>query len=303
MRRRLIASLFLIALSTGAVGAPGRASAQEPPDLVSRDVLRVCGDPANMPFSNERGEGFENRIAAIVADELKLPLRFYWLPQGPGFVRNTLGLGLCDLIVGYASGADPVQNTNPYYRSAFVLVVKRGGELDGAERLDDPRLKGRRLGVVAGTPPADHLLQHGLLPGAKSFSLLVDRRYDSPAEAMIADLAKGEIDGALLWGPIGGFFARNAPTPLSVTPLLKERERPALTYRITMGVRHNEPDWKRRLNQVLRRRQDDINRVLLDYGVPLLDEDDRRITADAGEAAATTGATPATVDATPSTTR
>ena len=152
-----------------------------------------------------------------------------------------------------------------------------------------------------GTPPTDHLLQHDLLAGAKSYSLLVDRRYDSPAEAMIADLAKGEIEGALLWGPIGGFFARNAPEPLSVTPLLKERERPALTYRITMGVRHNEPDWKRRLNQVLRRRQDDINRVLLDYGVPLLDEDDRRITADAGEAAATTGATPATAGATPPT--
>jgi quinoprotein dehydrogenase-associated probable ABC transporter substrate-binding protein len=280
----------LLSLAAALAGFFGGAVAQELPDLVSRDVLRVCSDPANMPFSNERGEGFENRIAAIVADELKVPLRFYWLPQGPGFVRNTLGLGLCDLIVGYASGADPVQNTNPYYRSAYVLVSKRGGELDGVERLDDPRLQGRRLGVVAGTPPADHLLQHGLLAGAKSYSLLVDRRYDSPAEAMIADVVEGEIEGALLWGPIGGFFARQAPEPLSVTPLLKERERPALTYRITMGVRHNEPEWKRRLNQVLRRRQDDINRVLLDYGVPLLDEDNRLLTA---EAPTSTGATPA----------
>jgi quinoprotein dehydrogenase-associated probable ABC transporter substrate-binding protein len=298
VRRRSFGPLALLALA-GASGAIGAAAAQETPDLVSRDVLRVCGDPANMPFSNEREEGFENRIAAIVADELKLPLRFYWLPQGPGYVRNTLGLGLCDLIVGYAAGADPVQNTNPYYRSAYVLVVKQGGELDGVERLDDPRLRGRRLGVVAGTPPADHLLQHGLLAGAKPYSLLVDRRYESPAEAMIADLARGEIEGALLWGPIGGFFARNAPTPLSVTPLVKERERPALTYRITMGLRHNEPDWKRRLNQVLRRRQDDINRVLLDYGVPLLDEDDRPITANASTPAragapATAGAAPPT---------
>src|SRR3712207_9500252 len=106
MRRLLIPLLGLAAFT--ALLAP--ASAQELPDLVSRDVLRVCGDPANMPFSNQRGEGFENRIAAIVADELKVPLRFYWLPQGPGFVRNTLGIGLCDLIVGYASGADPVQD-------------------------------------------------------------------------------------------------------------------------------------------------------------------------------------------------
>src|SRR5918997_2629165 len=122
MRPSFLASLALLVLA----GPTGAASAQEPPDLVSRDVLRVCGDPANMPFSNKRGEGFENRIAAIVADELKVGLRFYWLPQGPGFVRNTLGGGLCDLIVGYAASADPEPNTNPYYRSAFVLVVKRG---------------------------------------------------------------------------------------------------------------------------------------------------------------------------------
>ena len=289
MRPSLTLSLGFAAL----LGAVGLADAQDTPDLVSRDVLRVCGDPANLPFSNEREEGFENRIAAIVADELKVPLRYYWLPQGPGYVRNTLGVKLCDLIVGYASGADPVQNTNPYYRSAFVLVVKRGGELDGVERLDDPRLKGKRFGVVAGTPPVDHLQERGLLAGAKPYSLLVDRRYDSPAEVMIADLVGGEIDAALLWGPNGGFFAKMAAAPLTVTPLLKEPGRPALTYRITMGVRHNEPEWKRRLNQVLRRRQDDINRVLIAYGVPILDEDDRLITADAGAAPAAPGSTPA----------
>ncbi len=270
----------LLSLAAALAGFFGGAVAQELPDLVSRDVLRVCSDPANIPFSNERGEGFENRIAAIVADELKLPLRFYWLPQGPGFVRNTLGLGLCDLIVGYASGADPVQNTNPYYRSAYVLVVKRGGELDGVERLDDPRLRGRRLGVVAGTPPADHLLQHGLLAGAKPYSLLVDRRYESPAEAMIADLARGEIEGALLWGPIGGFFARNAPTPLSVTPLVKERERPALTYRITMGVRQGEDAWKRELNSLIRRHQPEIDAILRESGVPLLNDQGTELKAE-----------------------
>ena len=234
-----------------------------------------------MPFSNRQEQGFENRIAAIVADELKVPLRYYWMPQGPGFVRNTLNAGLCDVIMGYATGAEPVQHTNPYYRSIYVLIVKRGGALDGVDRLSDPRLKRRRLGVIAATPPTDHLVEEGLIADAKPYALVVDRRYASPAEEMIADLIAGVIDGALLWGPIGGYFARRAEQPLIVVPLLKDGDRPPLSYRIAFGIRHNEQDWKRRLNQVIRRRQADFNTVLLSYGVPLLDDDGRLIGPDA----------------------
>jgi quinoprotein dehydrogenase-associated probable ABC transporter substrate-binding protein len=258
---------------------PGAGAAQEVPDLVARDVLRVCADPYNLPFSNRQEQGFENRIAEIVADELKVPVRYYWLSQGPGFVANTLGVKLCDVVMGYAAGAEPVQHTNPYYRSVYVLVVKRGADLDGVDRLNDPRLKGKRLGVVAATPPADHLLEEGLLATAKSYALMVDRRSESPAEDMIVDLAAGRIDGALLWGPIGGYIARRSSAPLTLIPLVHERDRPPLSYRITFGIRHNEQDWKRRLNQVIRKRQADFDRVLLDFGVPLLDEDDRPITA------------------------
>src|SRR3954453_3927026 len=175
----------------------GRGAAQDVPDVVARDVLRVCADPHNMPFSNRKGEGFENRVAAIVADELKVPLRYYWLSQGPGFVANTLGTKLCDVVMGYAAGADPVQHTNPYYRSAYVLVVKRGVGLDGIDRLSDPRLKGKSLGIIAATPPADHLLEEGLLATAKSYALPVDKQSEFPAEDMMADLAAGDIDGAL----------------------------------------------------------------------------------------------------------
>ena len=177
------------------------------PDLVATDALRVCADPANMPFSSHDKSGFENKIADLVGAELKLPVRYYWLPQGPGFVRNTLSTGLCDLIIGYASGADIVQHTNPYYRSTYVLVVRSGGPLDGITTLEDPRLKGRKLGVIAATPPVDHLLRLGLLADAKTYSLLVDRRFASPAEEALADLAAGTIDGALLWGPVGGYYA------------------------------------------------------------------------------------------------
>lgn len=232
-----------------------------------------------MPFTNRKGEGFENRIAEIVADELKVPVRYYFMPQGPGFVRNSLSKRLCDVVIGYAAGADPVLHTNPYYQSTYVLVVKAGGALDGVESLSDPRLKAARLGLVAGTPPADHLLELGLLGQAKTYSLLVDRRFDSPPEAMLADVAKGEIDGALLWGPSAGYFAKHQSVPLKVVPLLHEAERPPLAYRITMGVRPTDHEWKQTLNQVLRKRAGDINAVLLDYGVPLLDDDDQLITA------------------------
>ena len=250
-----------------------RAAAQQMPDLVARDALRVCADPADMPFSDRQKQGFENKVADIVADELKVPVRYYWAPQGPGFVRNTLLTGLCDLIMGSASGADIVEHTNPYYTSTYVLVVKPGGPLDGVERLDDARLKGSKLGMIAATPPVDHLLRLGLVANAKTYPLLVDRRYSSPAEEALADLAAGTIDGALLWGPIGGYFAGKARVPLRVTPLVLEQERPSLFFRITFGIRPNEPDWKHRLNAVIRKRQKDIDAVLASYGVPLLPND------------------------------
>lgn len=275
---------LLASLATGALAAilllsASGARGQQIPDQVSADALRVCADPANMPYSNMAGEGFENQIAAIVADELKVPVRTYFMPQGPGFVRNTLGRRLCDVVIGYAAGADPVLHTNPYYQSVYVLVVKAGGPFDGVEQLSDPRLKEARLGVMAATPPADHLLEYGLLPKARTYSLLVDRRFASPAQDMLDDLARGEIDGALLWGPTAGAFAAQAGTPLKVVPLLKEAERPPMTYRITMGVRPTDHAWKQTLNTVLRKRAADIEKVLLAAHVPLVDEDGALITA------------------------
>ena len=254
-----------------------RGLAQEVPDVVARDVLRVCADPQNMPFSNRKGQGFEDRIAEIVADELKVPLRYYWLSHGPGFVANTLGIKLCDVVMGYAAGADPVQHTNPYYRSVYVLLIEPGAGLDGVDRLSDPRLPGS--GQVRRAPPADHLLDEGLLATAKSYALLVDRSTETPAEDMIADLVAGRIDGALLWGPIGGDLARRSSEPLTVVPLLHERERPSSILSDHLRHRHNEQDWKRRLNQAIRKRQADFDRVLLDFGVPLLDDDGRLIAA------------------------
>ncbi|MEP9354485.1 substrate-binding domain-containing protein [Xanthobacter sp. KR7-65] len=273
---------LLASLATGALAAillfsPTGAGGQQIPDQVSADALRVCAEPANMPYSNTAGEGFENAIAGIIADELKVPVRYYFMPAGPGFVRNTLGRRLCDVVIGYAAGADPVLHTNPYYQSVYVLVVKAGGPLDGVTQLSDPKLRDARLGIVAGTPPADHLLELGLLPNARTYSLLVDRRFESPAEEMLANLAEGRLDGALLWGPTAGPFAARTATPLKVVPLVQEADRPAMAYRITMGVRQADHAWKQTLNTILVKRADDIQRVLLAAHVPLLDDDDKVI--------------------------
>jgi quinoprotein dehydrogenase-associated probable ABC transporter substrate-binding protein len=244
-------------------------------DLVVRDVLRVCADPANLPFSNEAGAGFENKIAELLARDLGIPLQYIWFPQATGFVRNTLAAKRCDLVMGYAAGSDPVQNTNPYYRSAWVLVTRPNEGLDGVKDLADARLKDKRLGVVAGTPPATLLALNGLIGRAKPYPLTVDRRFESPSEDMVRDIASGDIDGGVLWGPIGGYFAKLANKPLAVTPLTRHEAGVPMTFRITFGIRHGETDWKHRLNDFIAARQGEINRVLLEYGVPLIDEQDR----------------------------
>ncbi|MCJ2119626.1 substrate-binding domain-containing protein [Methylobacterium sp. J-001] len=273
----LLRTFALCALSmTVAQGA----AAQHLPDTVTTDVLRVCGDPGNMPFSERKDDGFENKIAAIIADELKVKLRYYWLTQGPGFVRNTLGTGLCDLIIGQAFGSDLVQTTNPYYRSSYTLVT-RTGELDGITALDDPRLKGKAIGVIAGTPPVNRMGDLGLVSTMKAYApyqLDPARKYQTVGAEIIGALAAKEIDAAVLWGPAAGWLAKQSGTPMTVVPLLKEPERPPMAYRIAMGVRLGENDWKRSLNTVLRKRKADIDKVLRDYDVPLLDDEENKLT-------------------------
>jgi quinoprotein dehydrogenase-associated probable ABC transporter substrate-binding protein len=247
-------------------------------DLVNRTALRVCADPANMPFSNDKGEGFENKIADIVAAELKLPVEYTWFPQATGFIRQTLFAKRCDVVMGYAQGDELVLNTNPYYRSAYALVYRRNAGLDGVDILSDRRLKDKRVGVIAGTPPSTVMAQLGLIERATPYPLMVDRRYDSPGERMLDDIQTGKIDAGILWGPIAGYFAPKAGAELVVAPLLKETEGPRMAYRITFGVRNLEDDWKRQLNVVIAKRQGDIDAVLLQFGVPLLDEHSNLIT-------------------------
>lgn len=277
MRGSNPAALLAVLLSIDLV-APVCAAEGQRPDLVNRTALRVCADPANMPFSNDKNEGFENKIAEIVAAELKVQVEYTWFPQATGFIRQTLFAKRCDVVIGYAQGDELVLNTNHYYRSTYALLYRAGTGLDGVVSLADPRLKDRRIGVIAGTPPANIMAQLGLIQRAKPYPLMVDRRYDSPGERMINDIRSGDIDAGVLWGPIAGYFAAKGGDKLLVVPLLKETGTPRMAYRITFGVRNLEDDWKRQLNAVIAKRQSDIDALLLQFGVPLLDEQSNLIT-------------------------
>src|SRR5712671_719228 len=249
-------------------------------ELVDPKVLRVCADPHNLPFSNEKGEGFENKLAELFAEKLQKKLDYMYFPQATGFVRMTLGAHRCDVIMGFPQGDDLVQGTNPYYRTAYALVAKAGSGLDEVTTLEDQRLKGKHIGIVAGTPPATNMAANGLMANAKPYPLMIDTRFDSSTVAMIKDLMAGEIDAGVLWGPMAGYYAKQANPPLHVTPLVKETTGPRLAYRIGMGIRPADQNWKRLLNRLIQENQPAINKILLDFGVPLLDDNDRPITVE-----------------------
>lgn len=272
----LLACALLLPLQaqaqTAGLGAAG--------ELVDPDVLRVCADPSNMPFTDQSGEGFEDKLAKMVATATgRSSVAYTWFPSITGFVRNTLGANRCDIIMGYAQGDELVQNTNAYYRSSYVLVYRKDGDLAGVDTLTDTRLADKRIGVVEGTPPSANMAAAKLMRKAKVYPLMVDTRIaPSMAEVMIGDMLKGVIDAAVIWGPMAGYYVEKSGADLAVIPLIKERGGQRMTYRITMGVRPSDQEWKRTLSAFIREHQADINKLLLEYGVPLLDEKDHLIT-------------------------
>src|SRR5437870_13045909 len=190
--RRMISGAVCATAAVISVAAHSFAQVGEPPELsielVDPKVLRVCADPHNMPFSTDRGEGFENKLAELLADKLGKGLSYSWYPQATGFVRNTLAAHKCDVIMGVPQGDDLVQVTNPYYRTAYALVFKQGHGLEGVDTLGDPRLKGKRVGVVAGTPRGNNMAANGLVANAKPYPLVIDTLVHSSAAAMMHDV-------------------------------------------------------------------------------------------------------------------
>ncbi|WP_043516715.1 quinoprotein dehydrogenase-associated putative ABC transporter substrate-binding protein [Halomonas sp. BC04] len=238
------------------------------PERLDREALRVCMDGNNMPFSNEAGDGFENRIAELMAEDMGVPLVYVWAPQVMGFVRNTLELRVCDVIIGAVAGYEFVQNTNEYYRSVYALVVPAASGIE-ATSLDDPSLQGLRIGVVAETPPMVALRGSGAV--VVGYPLMVDTRVRAPVRDAVEDVVAGNTDGAVLWGPLAGYYASRHDPPLRVLPLVDDTSGARLDYRITMGIRRGEPHWKDWINDFIDRHQEEVHAILSEYQVPLLD--------------------------------
>jgi mxaJ protein len=266
------------ALLAIALSLPGSDGAR------AEGVLRVCADPDNMPFSNEKGEGFENKLATLIADELGDRLAYSWFSESTGYVPNTMGSDACDLVMGYAQGTGLIDDTNPYYYTSYVLIYRQGDQsLAGVERLSDPRLKGKKIGLFARTPPASLIAMYGLAGNAKPSEINADESLSKAAQKMLAEIGSGKLDVGILWGPVGGYYAEQSPVPLKLVPLAKESAGPSTVYPITMGVRPNEPQWKHTINKVLAENQAGIYAILEGYNVPVLDENGNPVAAAAAE--------------------
>ncbi len=242
----------------------------------SARTLRVCADPNNLPFSNARSEGFENEIADLVAAELKAKPVYTWWPQRRGFVRNTLNAGRCDVIMGVPSNFELALTTRPYYRSSYVFVSRKDRAL-GLGDLDDPRLRTMRIGVhligddYANAPPAHALSRRGMIDNLVGYSVYGDYRAESPPARLIDAVTRGEIDAAVAWGPLAGYFAQNSALPLALARVTPEMDGSVpMTFEISLAVRRKEHDLRDELNRVLTRRSSGVRAILARYGVPLL---------------------------------
>lgn len=240
--------------------------------------LRVCADPNNLPFSNRAGEGFENRLVALVARDLGATVRYTWWAQRRGNVRETLNAGLCDLIPGVAAGLEMLATTRPYYNSAYVAVTRADRNLD-IRSFDDPRLRDLRIGVqmigddFSNTPPAHALTRRGLIGNVRGYMVYGDYSQPSPQAPIIEAVARGEVDVAFVWGPVAGYFAARQPVPLQTHLLDAEDARSELpmAFSVAMGLRRSDERLKREIEQVLGRRQVEIRQILAEYRVPTVE--------------------------------
>jgi mxaJ protein len=239
--------------------------------------LRVCADPNNLPFSNDRGEGFENKIAELIAKELGARLSYVWWAQRRGFVRSTLNAGLCDLVTGTTNGMEMLRTTLPYYRSGFAFVTRADGPQ--VSSLDDPILHKLKIGIQLvgedgiNPPPAEALARRGLVDNVHGYLVYGDYRDANPAADIMAAVAKGEIDVAIVWGPFAGYFASRESVPLNVRLVTPQSDgaRLYMVFDINMGVRRDDDALKEEVNTALKRLKPQIDAILASYGVPRLD--------------------------------
>lgn len=255
-------ALVLCLLGCGPASSPSRE-------------LRVCSDPNNLPFSNQREEGFENRLAELIATELGASVRYTWWPQRRGFIRNTLAAGKCDLVMGMTSGAERVLTTKPYYRSTYVFVFRKDRHL-AIKSLDDPALRTLRIGVqlvgddYANTPPVHALSRRGIVGNLEGYSVFGDYSQENPPARIIDAVIARDVDLAVAWGPLAGYFAKRSPVPLEIVPVSPAIDPPGLhfAFDISLAVRPGDAAFKERLEEILQGKRSDVDRILSDYGVP-----------------------------------
>ena len=275
-----VVSRTLAALALVLLALPGSAAAQDPP----RAAFRVCQDPANLPFSDAQGNGFENKIAHLLAKGPGLPVEYYNFPQRLGFIRNTLRYRLpgeafaCDVVMGVPAHFDQAAPTRPYYRSAYALVL--GSKLADVESVHDflalpaHRRNRLRIGVYDRSPASNWLARNGLIAQARPYPMLNADPAHYPGEIVEHDLVRGDIDAAVLWGPVAGYFSRRVPEAQLRVLLLASEPGLPLAFDISLGVRHGETEWKALLEELLARYRNEIQAILEDFGVPLLPVED-----------------------------
>jgi mxaJ protein len=264
-------------VAAAAVPALLLLAASAAPAQLSRGTLRVCADPNNLPYSNQRRQGFENKLAQLMAADLQVRVQYTWWAQRRGYVRNTLRAGRCDVLMGVPTGFEPVLVTRPYYRSTYTFVTRQSSPRIAS--FDDPALRRLRVGVqiigdeFANSPPAAALTRRGIVENVKGYTVLGDYREPNPPSRIVRAVAEGEVDVAIVWGPLAGYFAKRAPVPLRVEPVSPEIDLPYLPFVFDMavGVRRGESAFRDRIDDVLRRRRREIDRLLASYGVPRAD--------------------------------
>jgi mxaJ protein len=281
-----VQTLGLMRFTTAALAAivlSGTFATSSRADDVDK-VLRVCQDPNNLPFSNTKGEGIENKLAELFAKKLGWKLEYFSFPQRMGFVRNTIRFKLpgtnyrCDIIMGVPSGFDQVAVTKPYYRSTYALVFPKGKGLDNVKtkqdflQLDPKQLKTLKIGLYDRSPASQWLTRRGLLEQAVPYRMMNADPDQYPGEIIEKDLSAGKIDVAVVWGPLGGYFAKKVKQPeLKLVPLTSE---PGVNfqYEMAMGVRFGEKEWQAQVEKFLDENKAEINAILREFNVPLLDE-------------------------------
>jgi len=240
-------------------------------------TLRVCSDPNNMPYSNEQRQGFENRIAELIAHDLGEQVEYFWFPQREKFFAKTLNRRVCDLVMGVPVGFDDAATTRPYYRSNYVFITRRSSALD-IKSFDDPRLRRLRIGVhILGDqddnlPPVNALISRGIVKNLVGYSIFGNLNEKDPPADVIRALEKGEVDVAIVWGPLGGYFARLSPVPLDLSPAPDDPQQPGipLHFDIAIGVRPQDAELKQMLDRELVRRRPEIEQILSEFGIPQL---------------------------------